>query len=144
MTDKSQSMEQYFAALDAGVKRCYAAAEQARSQGFDPVTTVSIPLAKNMAERVEGLVSVAAPALKNSGLSQRIITLEQIHGTQNWKIAFLVSLEVSQQKFCTFQDQREAMEVGMRVGLAYITNGVVSSPLEGFIRLEVKKRKDGQ
>ena len=34
------------------------------------------------------------------------------------------------------------MEVGLRVGLAYITVGVVASPLEGFVRLELKKRKD--
>jgi len=36
------------------------------------------------------------------------------------------------------------MEVGLRVGLAYLTNGVVASPLEGFVKLELKERKDGK
>jgi DNA polymerase II large subunit len=32
----------------------------------------------------------------------------------------------------------------LRVALAYITNGVVASPLEGFVRLELKDRVDGK
>ena len=36
------------------------------------------------------------------------------------------------------------METGIRIGLAYVTLGVVVSPLEGFSRLELKKRKDGK
>ena len=36
------------------------------------------------------------------------------------------------------------MEVGIRIGIAYITNGVVSSPLEGFTKLDLKKRRDGK
>ena len=36
------------------------------------------------------------------------------------------------------------MEGGVRVGLAYLTLGVVSSPLEGFVELKLKKRKDGK
>ena len=34
------------------------------------------------------------------------------------------------------------MEIAIRIGIAYVTNGVVSSPLEGFVKLEVRKRKD--
>ena len=36
------------------------------------------------------------------------------------------------------------METGIRVGLAYITLGVISAPLEGFIELKIKKRRDGR
>ncbi len=144
MTALSPAMQAYFDHLDADVKRAYDLAETARQKGYDPEPHVSIPLAKNMAERVEGIVSVAAPQLKNSGVSNRIIELEKEYGSQNWKIAFIVSLEVAQEKYCTFKDKREAMEVGLRIGLAYITNGVVASPLEGFVRLELKKRQDNQ
>ncbi len=140
----SPAMQAYFTQLDVGVQAAYIAANSAREKGFDPELTVAIPLAKNMAERVEGLVSVVCPQIKNSGLSQRIEALEQQYGSQDWRVAFLISLEVAQTKFCTFKDQREALEVGLRVGLAYLTNGVVASPLEGLIRLELKKRNDGQ
>src|SRR3989338_1666358 len=144
MPEMTEKMASYFHSLDVGVKNCYDLAEQARKKGYDPLNTVSIPLAKNMAERVEGLISVVCPQIKNSGLSQRITEYESTYGSQDWRIAFLVSLEVAQEKFCTFKDKKEAMEVALRVGLAYITNGVVSSPLEGSIRLELKKRKDGE
>ncbi len=144
MEDKSITMQDYFASLDKYVQEAYAVAERARQKGFDPEPHVGIPLAKNMAERVEGIVSVAAAQLKGSGVSQRIIDLEKEMGTQNWKIAFIIALEVAQQQFCPFKDIRTAMEVGLRIGLAYITNGVVASPLEGFVRLELKKRNDNQ
>src|SRR3989344_9568911 len=144
MTQLSNKMKEYFGELDTKLKNCYDVANTARSLGFDPSDKVEIPLARDMAERVEGLVSVVAPQMKGSGLSGRINELEQQHGSQNWLIAFLIAEEVAEEKFCKFSDKKEAMEVGLRVGLAYITNGVVSSPLEGFIRLELKKRLDGK
>ncbi|MBS3152714.1 DNA polymerase II large subunit [Candidatus Woesearchaeota archaeon] len=144
MTQLSNKMKEYFGELDTKLKNCYDVANTARSLGFDPSDKVEIPLARDMAERVEGLVSVVAPQMKGSGLSGRINELEQQHGSQNWLIAFLIAEEVAEEKFCKFSDKKEAMEVGLRVGLAYITNGVVSSPLEGFIKLELKKRLDGK
>ena len=130
--------------LNDYIKKSYNLAKQARAKGYDPVNDIEIPLAKNMAERVEGLISVAAPQLEGSGVSQRIIELEKEHGIQHPIIAFLLAEEVAKQKFCNFSDEKEAMEVGLRIGLAYITNGVVASPLEGFVRLELKERMDGK
>jgi len=55
-----------------------------------------------------------------------------------------ISLEIAQEKFCKFKDEKEAMEVGIRTGFAYMTLGVVSAPLEGFTSLELKDRLDGK
>jgi DNA polymerase II large subunit len=137
------NIKNYFEYLDKYIDKSYSLANRARSIGYDPVSEVEIPLAQNMAERVEGLISVAAPQLENSGVSQRIIELEKEYGTQNPIIAFLLAEEVAKQKFCKFIDERESIEVGLRVGLSYLTNGVVASPLEGFVRLELKDRVDG-
>ena len=126
------------------IEQAYRAANTARSKGYDPEETVSIPLAKNMAERVEGLVSVAEPKIMNRGLPQRIKELEAIYGKLDWRVALAISLETAQEKFCTFENQRSAIEMGIRVGLAYLTLGVVASPLEGFVGLKVAKRKDGR
>ena len=139
----SSKMKEYFASLNSQIQNCYNVASKAREKGYDPDNKVEIPLAKDMAERVEGLVSVVAPLLKDSGISKRIRELELQYGNQNWKIAFLITEEVANEKFCKFKDKHQAMEVALRIGLAYITNGVVSSPLEGFVRLELKKRIDG-
>ncbi len=144
MIQASEKMQKYFAEIDNKTKLAYDIANEARSKGYDPDTKVEIPLARDMAERVEGLISVAASQIKGSGVSNRIKELEAKYGSQNWKIAFLIAEEVASEKFCKFKDKREAIEVGLRTGLAYITNGVVSSPLEGFIRLELKKRIDGK
>ncbi len=144
MSSASEKMPGYFSEIDNKIKLCYETAASAREKNYDPTTEVDIPLARNMAERVEGLISVAAPQIKNSGLSNRIEELEKNYSSQDWKIAFIIALEVAEEKFCKFKDKLEAMEVGLRVGLAYITNGVVSSPLEGFLKLELKKRMDNQ
>ncbi|MDP3765018.1 MAG: DNA polymerase II large subunit [Nanoarchaeota archaeon] len=122
----------------------YEIANKARSKGYDPEESVNIPLAKNMAERVEGLVSVAAPQIFNKGIPQRIKELEAIYGKLDWRVALHISLETTQQKFCKFETQKEAIETGIRVGLAYLTLGVVASPLEGFVGLKIRKRLDGK
>ncbi|MDD5253713.1 MAG: DNA polymerase II large subunit [Candidatus Nanoarchaeia archaeon] len=144
MNQASENMEMYFDKLKNELDILYDLATKARKKGYDPADEVEINLAKNMAARVEGLIGTVAPQVKGSGILQRIEELEKQYGSQDWRIAFTVALEVAQQKFCKFSDERLAMEVGLRVGLAYITNGVVASPLEGFTKLALKKRKDGK
>ncbi|HLC89009.1 MAG TPA: hypothetical protein VJG49_03155, partial [Candidatus Nanoarchaeia archaeon] len=59
-------MKQYFNTLSEEVQRSYEFAEAARKKGLDPEKNVAIPIAKNMAERVVGLISVAAPQVIGS------------------------------------------------------------------------------
>src|SRR3989338_9648297 len=120
MAEMSSKIKEYFNSLDTGIQVCYNIANAARQKGYDPDTKVEIPLAKDMAERVEGLVSVAAPQLRGTGISQGIKELEAKYGSQNWMIAFLISEEVANEKFCKFKDKKEAVEVALRIGLAYI------------------------
>jgi len=142
MTQKSAHIEKYFQRIGREVKKAYEVCNEARSKGFDPEKNVDIPLAKNMAERVEKLISVAQPQIKGSGMSERIQVLEEKFGKLSWKVAFTASLETASEKFCKFENKMIAMEAGIRVGLAYLTLGVVASPLEGFVELKVKKRLD--
>jgi len=139
-----KNSEIYFESLDKETKRVLRVAQEARRKGFDPSDEVEIPLTRNLSERVEGLISVVAPQIKNSGVVERINELETKYGFQDWRVALVVALEVAQEKFCKFKDRREAMEVGIRVGFAYTTVGVVVSPLEGFVKLQINKRKDGK
>ncbi len=136
--------EKYKKYILENIEKEYRLANIARSKGYDPDETVSIPLAENLAERVEGLVLVASPQIKNKGIPKRIKELEQTYGKLDWRVAFSVALEIAQQKFCEFPTQKEALECGIRIGLAYLTLGVVASPLEGFVELKLKKRLDGK
>ncbi len=140
----SPEIQEYFDSLGSEVQRCYSLAAEARKKGLDPEDEVPIPLAKNMAERVVGLISVVAPQVTNTKITERIIELEKEFGMLDWRVGFKIAEEVAKEQFCTFSNKLEAMEVGIRVGFAYLTLGIVSAPLEGFIGLKLKKRKDGQ
>jgi DNA polymerase II large subunit len=140
----SPEMRNYFKSINTTVKKNYDLANKARSLGLDPEDTVCIPIARNMAERVVGLISVVAPQISGTKIPERILELEKEYGQLDWRVAFIISEEVAKEKFCKFEDKKEAMEIGIRVGFSYLTLGVVSAPLEGFIELDIKKRKDGK
>ena len=142
-TQTSQEMQAYFNDIDKRVEKMYVFASQARAKGIDPEPKVATVLARTMAERVEGLVSIAAPQIINSGVSKAIEELEIKHGVLSVKVALAIAGQVAQEKFCKFSNKKEAMEIGIRVGFAYHTVGVVAAPLEGFVELQIKKRKDG-
>ncbi len=142
--EETKEMEEYFESISASVKNSYALANKARKKGYDPEEQVDIPVAKNMAERVERLIGAVIPQLVNSGLPKRIQGLEKEYGKLDWRVALKIALETTQEKFCKFKDQIEAIETGIRVGLAYLTLGVVASPLEGFVGLKIRKTKKGE
>jgi len=137
-------INEYFDEIERNVKSCYELANKARVLGYDPEVKAEIILARNMVERVEGIISTVAPQIKNSGMTDRILELENEYNKLDWRVALKIALEVAQEKFCKFKDKKEAMEVGIRVALAYLTSGVVSSPLEGFVELKIKQRNDGK
>src|SRR3989338_11123690 len=134
----------YFREIEDKVDLAYKTANKARKLGYDPEDEAGITLAKNMAERVEGIIGALTPAIINSGLATRIHELEKKFGKLDFKAALSIAIEVANEKFCKFESKIKAMESGIRVGLAYLTLGVESSPLEGFVELKIKKRKDGK
>ena len=142
--EASDEMKQYFATLQEEVTRLHDIARDARSQGKDPATTVEVSLAANMAERIVGLISVVAPQIVGSGVIQRIMELEKQYGLLDWRVALTIAVEVAKQKYCTFASREEAMDIGIRTGFAYVTNGIVSSPLDGIVNLQLKDRMDGK
>ena len=137
-------MRRYQDSITQGVKEEYRVAKLARKKGYDPVLDIEMPLARNMAERVEGLISILSPQIIGSGVSKRLAQLEEKYGKLDWRVALSIGLEVAQEKFYSFDSKLKAMETGIRVGLAYLTLGVVSSPIEGFVELKIKKRRDGK
>lgn len=140
----SSAIKEYFMYLDEQTNKAHKVAVEARKKCFDPEDFVEVKLAKNMAERVVGLISVVAPKIEGSGVVERIIELENEFGSQDWRVAMKIALEIAQQKYVQFESEVEAIEVGVRTGFAYVTVGVVSSPLEGLTSIELKERKDGK
>jgi len=135
--------EQYFKKIQEDVKVVYDLAEIAKKKGLDPVDEVEIPLAMTMAEKVVGLISTIYPQMKESGIAKRILELEKQYGKLDTMVVFQIAEEVAKQKFCKFSTLLEAIDAGIRIGFAYATLGVVSSPIEGFTGIELGKTKEG-
>lgn len=138
------SDQAYFDEIETVVKQTYDLCNQARAKGFDPKPKVEIPLAKSLAEKCVGLISTVYPQLLNSGITERILDLEKSYGKLDPTVSFVIAEEVAHQKFCSFESTLEAMDAGIRIGFAYTTLGVVSSPIEGYTSLKVGKTKEGK
>lgn len=136
--------EKYFKNLRENVFEIYKVAEIARSKGYDPVDEVEIPLAMSMAEKVVGLISTIYPQMKGSKIAPRILDLEKEYGKLDPTVVFKISEEVARENFCSFDNLLQAIDAGIRVGFAYITLGVVSSPIEGFTGLKIRKTFEGK
>jgi len=133
---------EYFAEIDKKVRIVYDVAEAARKKGFDPRDKVEIPLARSMAEKVVALISTLYPQLIGCGVDKRILELEKEYGKLDTTVAFKIAEEVAKQKFCKFASLLEAMNAGARIGFAYVTLGVVSSPIEGLTDLKIGKTRN--
>jgi len=123
---------EYISRMKEKVEECYSLAEQCRSKGFDVKDIVEIPLAADMAERVEELLSI-------KGIAQDIRDLSGQMSREE------VSLEMSRRVVKRYiQDGREiALEKAVRTGLAILTEGILVAPLEGITGLKILSNRDG-
>ncbi len=135
-------IKKYFNNIKAQLNTQYAIAGEARKKGIDPEKKVDVLLADSVSKRVEGLISAQAPQIINSGVAERINDLEKEFSSGDWRIGLLIASEVAQEKFCKFKNIEEAVSIGIRTGLAYTTNGVVSAPLEGIAEVKLRPRRD--
>lgn len=137
-------VEEYFTRIEKEVKESYNVAKEAKKNGYDPVADVEIPLATSLAERVIGLVSVLYPQIYDQKIVKRIAELEKEYGPLDPAVALSIAEDVAKEKFCKFTSHLEAMEAGIRIAIGYLTLGYVSSPIEGFIQLKIKKTASGE
>ncbi len=136
--------QQYFQQLEKDVRKVYVMAEEARAVGLDSQNKIEIPLAMSMAEKVVSLIATKYAQMEDSKIAERILELEKEHGKLDVLVAFKIAEEIAKQKFCKFVSLIEAIDAGIRVGFAYLTLGVVSSPLEGYTGLKLRKTREGR
>ena len=132
----------YFETLEEGTEKAYEVAKEARKKGHDIETEPEIPLAKNLAERVEGLVGPP-------GVAARIKELEE--GRSREEVAFYVAKEIVTSDEVMKADpgnkdqykiKEEAADQAVRTALSILTEGVVAAPLEGIDRVAIKRNFD--
>ncbi len=130
-------MQSYFDSLSAQLDRGFEVAKSAREKGLDPSGEIEIAPALDVAARVEGLVGPV-------GVAARIREVAAT-GIGREKTCFALCQEIMKGglKVAGKDDDRGRMEQAIRSGLALFTEGVVSAPIEGVSKIEVKKNFDG-
>jgi len=127
-------LEDYFESLKKELDEAYEIAEKARSKGFDPENKPEIPLAEDLAARVEKL---AGP----EGVAETIRELEEDHSREN--LAFKIAEMIVNDEFGHLPDDKAA-EQSIRTCLAIITEGIAAAaPIEGITHVDIKKNFDG-
>ncbi len=139
-----ESMKSYFESIEKKTDKAYEVAERARSKGKDPEDSVDIPVAENLAAKSLGLISASLyPELEGCGAEDRIKELEEKYGKNDERVAFKIGGEIAEEKFIEFDSLEDAVDAGLRVGLAYMTGGIVTAPLEGISDSYIKENDDG-
>ena len=128
----------YFDRLEAETHELYKIANEARSKGLDVETKTEVPLAKDLAERVEGLVGP-------EGVAKRIKELEKDISRE--EVAFEIAAEIASSKFelqgeKADYDEEQRCDQALRTALAILTEGVVAAPLEGISQVKIKDNFD--
>ena len=140
----SKHIKNYFENMNKSTRQLSKLSNEAKKTGVDPQLESDIPIAASVAERVEAIMGSISPNIIGKGIPDRITELEKEYGFGDWRVALKLAEEISLERFCKFEDKISAINIGIRTGFAYITQGTVSAPLEGLIDIKLKNRKDGK
>jgi DNA polymerase II large subunit len=129
----------YFEGLEEETLKLYEIAKMARLKGHDIELEPEIPLAKDLAERVEGLVGP-------KGVAARIKELEDDISRE--EVAFQIAREIVTKTDVEGRDdslevREDKSDQAIRTALAILTEGVVAAPLEGIAKVKIKRNFDG-
>jgi len=129
---------EYFESLEAEADKLYDLARKAKLKGYDIDTEPEIPRAKDLAERVDGLVGP-------KGIADRIKELEDEISRE--EVAFQIASEIVtntdvEGKPDSIEVQEKKADQAVRTALAILTEGVVAAPLEGIAKVKIKQNFD--
>jgi len=129
----SPEMEAYFASLTGELDRAIAVAGAARSRGLDPRCEVEIPVASDLADRVEALLGYAGVAARLRELGEQMSREE---------VALRIGDDFIAKMFGE-ETREEILDHAIRTSMALLTEGVVAAPTEGIGRVGVGRNDDG-
>jgi len=134
----SAEMEAYQEWMDSRCETEYQIAEKARSLGKDIVEQVEIPRASDLADRTEKLLADYLDGLEIADELREILGREDREST-----SIEMSKHVAKRMYARTGDMVKAIDVGLRVGLAILTEAVLVAPLEGISNVRLLNNANG-
>ncbi|MFW6384122.1 MAG: hypothetical protein ACOCZC_01850, partial [Halodesulfurarchaeum sp.] len=124
----------YFEHLETRLDRAIAIAETARERGEDPLPEVEIPVAADMADRVENILGI-------EGVADRVRDLDAEHSRE--RAALMLVEDFVAGTVGDYETRAGKIEGAVRTAVALLTEGVVAAPIEGIDRVWVEENDDG-
>jgi DNA polymerase large subunit len=126
--------QRYFDSIDADLESALSVARAARATGKDPTTEVEIPVAEDMADRVENILGIP-------GVAARVRELEGEMSRE--EAALELAADFAAGRVGEYDTPGGKIEGAVRTAVALLTEGVVAAPIEGIDRVEVVANDDG-
>ena len=104
-------------------------------RGYDPETYPEIPMAKDLADRVENLIGIP--------VADRIRELAYDLKMSREESAMQLGADIAGMRIHAFESRDEAVEMAIRAAVALLTEGVVAAPIEGIAKITIEKNDDG-
>ncbi|MFT4889524.1 MAG: DNA polymerase II large subunit [Halobacteriales archaeon] len=126
--------ERYFERLETELDEAFDVAREARSLGRDPEPEVEIPVAKDMADRVENILGI-------DGVAERVRELEGRMSRE--EAALELVTDFVEGTVGDYETKAGKIEGAVRTAVALLTEGVVAAPIEGIDGVELLTNDDG-
>jgi DNA polymerase II large subunit len=126
--------ERYFEVIEDRLDEAFDRAERAKQRGHDPEREVEIPVAKDMADRVENILGIG-------GVAERVRELEGEMSRE--EAALELVTDFVEGTVGDYDGRAGKIEGAVRTAVALLTEGVVAAPIEGIDRVEILENDDG-
>ena len=124
----------YFERIEDRLDEAWDRAARARERGYDPQTEIEIPIAEDMAARVENILGI-------EGVAERVRDLEADHSRE--EAALALAEDFADGRVGDYDTRAGKIEGAVRTAVALLTEGVVAAPIEGIDRVEILENDDG-
>ncbi|RLG27127.1 hypothetical protein DRN70_02485, partial [Methanosarcinales archaeon] len=111
MGEVAGGMDEYFGRLEDELAHAMRLAGKAREKGGDPAPIVEIPLAKDLADRVEQLIGVR-------GVGARLRELEEKMSRE--EASLQLGVDIASGIVGDFMDREAALDAAVRVAMAVL------------------------
>ncbi len=126
--------ERYFDRLEEQLEAAFDVAETAKERGDDPEPEVEIPVAQDMADRVENILGI-------DGVAERVRELEGQMSRE--EAALELAKDFAEGNVGDYETKAGKVEGAVRTAVALLTEGVVAAPIEGIDKIEILENDDG-